>query len=216
MFAGRKDYSELRRRMVERQLRRRGLDNETVLAAMGEVPREEFVPPAARVSAYADGPLAIGAGQTISQPYIVALMTSLVEPEPGKRILEIGSGSGYQAAVLAACGCEVYSVETLARLLESARENLERTGYLERVHLEHGNGYAGWPAEAPYDGALLTCAPPEIPQAIIEQVVEGGPIVGPRGRAPLQELVRLRRIGGEVREEYITGVLFVPMVDDGA
>lgn len=210
----RDSFRHRRREMVEHQLRRRGVADERVLEAMGRLPRELFMPKTRRRVAYADGPAAIGCGQTISQPYIVALMSELISPRPGKRVLEIGSGSGYQAAVLAACGCVVYSVEAVPRLHRLARSNLERAGLLKNVHLRHGNGYAGWPAEAPFDAALLTCAPPEIPGAILEQVRTGGVVVGPRGRGGLQDLVRIRITPEGPEEEYITGVLFVPMVDE--
>ncbi len=212
----RDSFERRRSEMIERQLRRRGVADERVLEAMGRIPRELFMPKTRHRAAYADGPAAIGFGQTISQPYIVALMSELISPRPNKRVLEIGSGSGYQAAVLAACGCAVYSLETVPRLHRQARRNLERAGLLENVQLRLGNGYAGWPAEAPFDAALLTCAPPEIPETILEQVSTGGVVVGPRGRGGLQELVRIRITPEGPEEEHITGVLFVPMVDESA
>lgn len=209
----RNSLAAARGRMVERQLRVRGIRDERVLAAMGEVPRELFVPKSEVWAAYDDRPLSIGHGQTISQPYIVALMTELVEPGPGKRVLEIGTGSGYQAAILAECGAEVFSVEVVPQLHRWARVNLETAGYAETVHQRLGNGYSGWPEEAPFDAALLTCSPRELPPTIGAQVVPGGSIVAPIGGYPFQELVLFKVTGRGLSERRITGVLFVPMVD---
>jgi len=199
--------------MVERQLRGRGIRDERVLAAMGEVPRELFVPKQELWASYEDRPLSIGHGQTISQPYIVALMTELGEAGPGKRVLEIGTGSGYQAAVLAECGVEVFSVEVVPQLHRWARGNLETAGYTDAVHRRLGNGYSGWPEEAPFDAALLTCSPPALPPAIADQVAPGGCIVAPIGGYPFQDLVCFKVTNGGLSERRVTGVLFVPMVD---
>lgn len=202
-----------RSRMVERQLQARGIRDERVLTAMGEVPRELFIPQSAVWAAYDDRPLSIGHGQTISQPYIVALMTELLEPRPGMRVLEIGTGSGYQAAVLADCGVEVFSVEVIPKLHRWAQVNLESTGYADAVRLRLGNGYLGWPEEAPFEAALLTCSPGELPPVIGEQVVPGGRIVAPIGGYPFQDLVLFEVTDGGLSQRRITSVLFVPMVD---
>jgi protein-L-isoaspartate(D-aspartate) O-methyltransferase len=199
--------------MVERQLRVRGIRDGRVLAAMGEVPRELFVPRSEVPAAYDDCPLSIGHGQTISQPYIVALMTELIEPVPGMRVLEIGTGSGYQAAILAECDVEVYSVEVVPQLHRWAGVNLENAGYAEAVHLKLGNGYLGWPEEAPFDAAVLTCSPRRLPTAIGGQVAPGGKIVAPIGGYPFQDLVLFEVTDGGLSKRRITSVLFVPMVD---
>ena len=199
--------------MVEWQLRARGIADERVLAAFDAVPRELFVPGPPSRAAYDDRPLSIGHGQTISQPYIVALMTELIEPRPGMRVLEIGTGSGYQAAILAECGMEVYSVEVIPQLHRWAGVNLEKTSHADAVHLRLGNGYLGWPEEAPFDAALLTCSPPKLPTAIAEQVAPGGAVVAPIGAFPVQDLVLFRVGQKTVTERRVTGVLFVPMVD---
>ncbi|MFO7726172.1 MAG: protein-L-isoaspartate(D-aspartate) O-methyltransferase [Oceanipulchritudo sp.] len=205
------DYATLRKRMVEEQLRARGISDETVLAAMGRVKREAFVPEEMRHLAYADGPLPIGEDQTISQPYVVAAMTEAVQPGDGKRILEIGTGSGYQTAVLAETGAEVYTVEFHEALAERARGQLEETGY-RKVHYHVGNGRDGWPAEAPFDGILVTAAARELPEDLARQLREGGRMVIPVGH-PEQELkVYTREAGDRLTSERLFPVRFVPLL----
>jgi protein-L-isoaspartate(D-aspartate) O-methyltransferase len=197
--------------MVEQQLLARGLQDRAVLAAMREVPRHLFVPDGAQDRAYADHPLPIGYDVTISQPYVVALMTELAAVRPGDRVLEIGTGSGYQAAVLAQLGAEVDSVEIIEQLATSARQRLAALGY-ERVRVRHSDGYLGWPERAPYAAILLTAAPPEIPPALIEQLALGGRLVAPVGPAGDQRLIVLTRTPAGLTRREEGGVRFVPMI----
>jgi protein-L-isoaspartate(D-aspartate) O-methyltransferase len=200
--------------MVRRQIRSRGVKDRRVLAAMERVPRHEFVPADQRPHAYEDRPLPIGEGQTISQPYIVALMTELLEVEEGDKVLEIGTGSGYQAAILAELTPHVYTIEIIASLAERAQETLRRLGY-ETVHVKAGDGYLGWPEHAPFDGIIVTCAPEEVPQALIEQLKEGGRIVIPVGpQWTHQTLYVLRKSEGRLRQKEVIPVRFVPMVHE--
>jgi protein-L-isoaspartate(D-aspartate) O-methyltransferase len=178
--------------------------------ALAHVPRERFVPPQAQVKAYEDRPLPIGWGQTISQPYVVALMTELAHVGPGSRVLEIGTGSGYQTAVLAQLGADVWSIEIVEDLATSARERLAALGY-DRVQTRIGDGYAGWPEQAPFDAIVLTAAPPRIPPPLLEQLAVGGRLVAPVGREA-QELVVAARTEEGLRHEVVTLVAFVPMV----
>jgi protein-L-isoaspartate(D-aspartate) O-methyltransferase len=198
-----------RRRMVERDLRGEGIRDERVLAAMGSVPRHEFVPPSLRARAYADAPLPIGEGQTISQPFVVALMTEHLATRPGMRVLEVGTGSGYQAAVLAELGCEVYSIEILPDLADQARERLERLGY--RVHVRAGDGFYGWPEEAPFDAIVITAASPEVPETLVAQLRQGGRIILPLGKGSGQELTLGIKTPTGVDLRPLGGVAFVPM-----
>jgi protein-L-isoaspartate(D-aspartate) O-methyltransferase len=202
--------------MVEHQLRRRGLGDERVLEAMREVPRDLFVRTRWAAEAYGDHALPIGHGQTISQPYIVALMTTLLEPGPGLRALEIGTGSGYQAAVLAACGLKVYSIERIPELSDFARTNLEAAGYLDRVRLRVGDGSRGWPEAAPFDRIMLTAGAPDLPPIVVEQLAPGGLIVAPVGGYGLQTIYRYREAGGELEKEAIEGARFVPLIESEA
>ncbi|MFT3921426.1 MAG: protein-L-isoaspartate(D-aspartate) O-methyltransferase [Myxococcales bacterium] len=185
-----------------------------VLKAIGEVPRELFVSESMRPAAYCDAALPIECDQTISQPYVVALMTQLVEARPGRRILEIGTGSGYQAAVLAAAGAEVFSVEIIEALARRAAERFARLGY--RVHTRLGDGRQGWPEEGPFDGILVTAAPREVPAALVAQLAPGGRLVVPVGGPGDQELLRLTRArtGSGVSWERVTGVRFVPLTGE--
>jgi len=204
-------YAEPRREMVERQLRARGIGNPQVLAAMGRVPRHEFVPAPLRGSAYGDFPLPIGHGQTISQPYIVAFMTEALRPAPTDRVLEIGTGSGYQAAVLAELVAKVYTIEIVAPLGERAREDLARLKY-ENVHVRIGDGYEGWPAHAPFDAIIVTCSPEHVPAPLVQQLRDGGRMIIPVGDARGgQELYLLEKRGSEVVRRAVLPVRFVPM-----
>lgn len=199
--------------MVEVDLRGRDIVDPNVLAAMLKVPRHEFVTRSYKELAYADSPLPIGKAQTISQPYIVALMTQSARLQPGDRVLEIGTGSGYQAAVLSELVKEVYTIEIVEVLANDARSDLERLGY-ENVKVKHGDGYKGWQEFAPFDAILLTAATPEIPQPLIDQLKEGGSMVLPLEGMLFQDLVRITKIKGQLKREEITGVRFVPMTGE--
>jgi protein-L-isoaspartate(D-aspartate) O-methyltransferase len=198
--------------MVSRQIAARGIDDPKVLDAMRKVERHRFVPEAMRDQAYRDHPLAIGHRQTISQPYIVALMSELAQIEPGDRVLEIGTGSGYQAAVLARMGAEVYTIEIVEELAEESTALLEELGY-SSVHTRQGDGYGGWPEHAPFDAILVTAAPPEIPEPLKEQLVLGGRLVVPVGRFA-QDLIVLTRTADGFESERVTAVRFVPMTGE--
>ena len=209
-IADEKRHLVARRVMVERQIRARGVKDRRVLAAMLAVKRHLYVPPHLASRAYADHPLPIGKGQTISQPYIVAFMTEALRLKPGARVLEIGTGSGYQAAVLARVARRVYSIEIVPELGRRARKLLGRRGY-RNVEVRVGDGYAGWPAKAPFDAVILTAAPPQIPAPLIAQLKVGGVLVAPVGRGA-QELVRLTRVSDKkIKRERLLGVRFVPM-----
>jgi protein-L-isoaspartate(D-aspartate) O-methyltransferase len=198
--------------MVARQIRARGVRDKRVLAAMGRVPREEFVPDDQRPHAYEDRPLPIGEKQTISQPYIVALMTELLELEEGDRVLEIGTGSGYQAAILAELTPNVYTIEIVEVLAERAEQTLRRLGY-DSVKVLAGDGYQGWPEHAPFDAIIVTCAPESVPKALKEQLREGGRMVIPVGpQYTGQTLYVLRKRRGELKRDAVIPVRFVPMV----
>jgi protein-L-isoaspartate(D-aspartate) O-methyltransferase len=197
--------------MVETQLRARGIEDERVLAAMARVPRHLFVPEPWRLRAYDDSPLPIGAGQTISQPYVVAYMTELLQVEPEHEVLEIGTGSGYQAAVLAELARRVSSIEIVLELAARARATLAEAGY-GNVDVREGNGYLGWPERAPFARILVTAAPPEIPSALVDQLAVGGRMVLPVG-IDSQEIAVVTRTAVGVREERMLPVRFVPMVD---
>ena len=177
--------------MVEEQIESRDVRDPRVLAAMKKVPRQLFVPDSYRSRAHEDRPLPIGEGQTISQPYIVAFMTEIIELKKGDKVLEIGTGSGYQAAVLAELGAEVWSIEIVPELARRAAETLKATGY-GRVHVREGDGYAGWPEHAPFDAVVVTAAPPMIPEPLKEQLAVGGRLILPVGRRG-QELVLVTR-----------------------
>jgi len=207
-----RSFDRLRTRMVRMQIRRRGVKDERVLVAMETVPRHEFVPQDQRPHAYEDRPLPIGEDQTISQPYIVALMTELLELERGDRVLEIGTGSGYQAAVLAELTPRVYTIEILPSLAERAAATLRYLGY-DTVQVKTGDGYLGWPEHAPFEGILVTCAPEEVPKPLQEQLADGGRMVIPVGSQKThQTLYVLTKNDGELSRESIIEVRFVPMV----
>jgi protein-L-isoaspartate(D-aspartate) O-methyltransferase len=200
-----------REEMVRNQLAAGGIRNAEVLQAMAEVPRHEFVPPSLRAYAYADGPLPIGHGQTISQPFIVAYMTQAMELRKEDTVLEIGTGSGYQAAILGKLTKEVYTIEIVQPLAESARAVLSKLGF-ENVHVRLGDGYLGWPEKAPFDAIIVTCAPDHVPEPLISQLKEGGRLVIPVGAAGgIQQLVLLRKRNGQISKEKMLDVRFVPM-----
>ena len=205
------DFNRLRRQMVERQLASRDITDARILEAMAAVPRHRFVGPTYRHLAYADHPIPIGDGQTISQPYIVALMTQLLEPKPEEKILEIGTGSGYQAAVLAHLGAEVFSVEIIRSLAEKAEAVLAQLGY-DRAHVRWSDGSEGWEEEAPFDAVIITCATAEVPPPIFRQVREGGRIVLPLGNpSTYQTLCVITKRDGKPHTERVLSVRFVPM-----
>lgn len=206
------DFTAARRRMVEEQLAGpgRGLTNAQVLAAMRKVPRHEFVPASLRAQAYDDHPLPIGHGQTISQPFIVAFMTEKLEPKPTDKVLEIGTGSGYQAAVLAGLVNKIYTIEIVEPLARRAEADLKRLGYTN-VMVRAGDGYKGWPEAAPFDAIIVTCAPDHVPQPLVNQLKEGGRMIIPVGPAGNQELFILQKKGGKVEQRAILPVRFVPM-----
>ena len=204
-------YTAARNRMVTEQIRKRGIRDESVLHALTTVPRHLFIPPAYRDHAYDDGPLPIGQGQTISQPYIVALMSERLELSGDERVLEIGTGSGYQAAVLSLLAKQVYSIEIVPELMSSARELLAQLGY-DNVTVLLGDGNLGWEKDSPYDAIIVTAAAPRIPPALLEQLAEGGRLVLPVVRGEEQHLLRLRKRNGRIVEENLGLVRFVPLV----
>jgi protein-L-isoaspartate(D-aspartate) O-methyltransferase len=207
---GRDDTRERRLEMVEDQIRQRGVVDERVLDVMRSVPRERFVPPDAAPRAYDDTPLAIGFGQTISQPYIVAYMTEALAVQPTHRVLEIGTGSGYQAAVLGQLAREVYTIEIVSGLARTASAVLRELGY-SNVHVREGDGYAGWPEHAPFDRIIVTAAPNEIPQPLIEQLAPGGRLVIPVGsQGDTQWMTIVERTAAGVVERRTIPVQFVP------
>jgi protein-L-isoaspartate(D-aspartate) O-methyltransferase len=204
-------YADARREMVDEQIRARGIESARVLEAMAGVPRHEFVPLTLRTLAYADRPLPIGHGQTISQPFIVAFMTEALAPSPGDRVLEIGTGSGYQAAVLSGLVAQVYTIEIVEALGERARADLARLGY-RNVHVRIGDGYEGWPEHAPFDSIIVTCSPERVPQPLVDQLKDGGRMVIPVGDTSVgQDLYLLEKRGGKVVQRAILPVRFVPM-----
>lgn len=204
-------FAPLRQEMVEQGVIGLGITDELVIEAMTAVPRHEFVPDDYLDQAYNNHPLPIGHGQTISQPYIVALMTQAAEVEPGDNVLEVGTGSGYQAAVLAELVDQVYSVEIIAALVERAQADLTRLGY-DNVIVRHADGYFGWPEQAPFDAIIVTAAPDHVPQPLVEQLKIGGHLIIPVGPVGgFQTLWRVTRVGeADVQTENLGGVSFVP------
>ena len=210
-------YRQHRHLMVDRQIAARGVRDQRVLEAMRDVPRHEFVPAAVRDAAYQDRPLPIGEGQTISQPYIVALMTEALQLRGGEKVLELGTGSGYQAAILAAIADTVCTIEYFAPLAAEAREVFDRLGY-DRIISRAGDGWDGWPEYAPFDAAMVTFAAPQVPPALVTQLRSGGRICIPVGQAPgIQRLmVYTKRPDGSLAEEFLCDVRFVPVQGEGA
>jgi protein-L-isoaspartate(D-aspartate) O-methyltransferase len=206
------DFARLRDQMVKRQIIARGVKNPGVIKAMEKVKRHLFVPGRYRAYSYDDRPLPIGEGQTISQPYIVAFMTEALDLKPKDRVLEIGTGSGYQAAILAELVNEVYTIEIIGNLAKRARQTLEKQGY-QNIHVKTGDGYKGWPDKAPFDAIIVTCAPEKIPRPLVRQLKEGGRMIIPVGRAgSIQRLVKLTKKGGKIKKHEEMFVRFVPMV----
>ena len=209
------DYRHLRKKMIENQIVSRGVTDESVLSVMSDIPRHLFIDESQWSIAYSDGPLPIGHGQTISQPYIVAFMTELLQPDSHHVVLEIGTGSGYQAAVLAKLVHHVFTIEIVSELGRSARKTLKRLGY-ENVSVRIGDGYKGWPKEAPFDRIIVTAAPEKVPQALVDQLKPGGRMVLPVGpRWWGQDLLVIEKdLTGEVIEKKTLPVRFVPMVHE--
>ena len=208
---GARDWDVERRRMVDEQLRARDIRSARVIDAMLTVPRHLFVPERQRAGAYSDSPLPIGYSQTISQPYIVAFMTQALDIAPGHRVLEVGTGSGYQAAVLASLAQEVYTIEIVSPLAEQARDTLSTLGY-RNVQVRTGNGYLGWPEHAPYDRIMVTAAPDDVPPALLQQLKIGGVMAIPVGTVT-QELRILRRTATGTETLDTLPVRFVPMTN---
>jgi protein-L-isoaspartate(D-aspartate) O-methyltransferase len=208
------DYTMERERMVNNQIRARGINDPRVLAAMLKVPRHLFVPLSYRLQSYNDSPLPIGEGQTISQPYIVAFMTEALELKKDDRVLEIGTGSGYQAAILAEIAAEVYTIEVLPELGKRAQKLLNELGFTN-IYVSIGDGYKGWPEEAPFDAIIVTCAPENIPPALIEQLKDGGRMIIPVGPVGgVQNLIKGIKKGGKLKTQDVLPVRFVPMIKD--
>jgi protein-L-isoaspartate(D-aspartate) O-methyltransferase len=205
-------YARRRAMLVQEHIENRGIRNPEVLRVIRAVPRHEFVPSDMREFAYEDRPLSIGYGATISQPYIVAAMSELLNPKPHHKVLEIGTGSGYQAAILAHLVRDVYTIEIVPELAKSAAETLRRLSY-KNVYVRQGDGYKGWPEQAPFDGFILTAAPPQVPQALINQIKPGGVLVAPVGAAMDQQLIVVEKLmDGQIRRRTVFPVMFVPMV----
>ena len=202
-------FAEKREKMVHEQIEARGIKNQTVIQALRKVPRHLFIPENYRDMAYDDAPIPIGEGKTISQPYIVAYMTEALKIRPTYRILEIGTGSGYQSAILAELAREVYSIEILPELAQRAQQLLGTLGY-SNVHIRIGDGYLGWPEKAPFDAIILTAAPPSIPSPLLDQLSEGGRLIAPVG-IDFQQLVLLRKTKEGIQKQNLLPVRFVSM-----
>jgi len=206
-------YAAQRQQMVRSQLRARGIRDERVLEAMATVPRELFLPPELRHKAYEDGAQAIGEGQTISQPYIVALMSEALQVQPGQKVLEVGTGSGYQAAVLATMGAEVYTIERIARLSARAKELLDRLGF-RNIHYRVGDGTLGWPEQAPFERIIVTAAANRVPEPLLDQLADGGRIVIPIGTEKQQMLQAIERHRGQLISSNLCPCVFVKLVGE--
>lgn len=203
-------FDERREQMVHEQLAQRGIQDRRLLEAMRRLPRELFVPEEGRKEAYEDHPVAIGSGQTLSQPYMTALMTERLHLEPGQKVLEIGTGSGYQTALLAEMGGRVYSVEWISELAEHARQRLQRLSY-RQVQLRRGDGSLGWPEEAPFDRILMTAGAPRLPESLVSQLGEGGRMILPLGEQWEQALTQVDRLAGQTHVTEICRCSFVPL-----
>jgi protein-L-isoaspartate(D-aspartate) O-methyltransferase len=214
LFFQKDGYERARHKMVKEQLEARGISNSKVLAAMRTVPRHKLVRQNMMKHAYLDRPLSIGSGQTISQPYIVAFMTEAINPHQDMKVLEIGTGSGYQAAVLAEIVDLVFTIEIHEALGRKAQRDLQALGY-ENIHVRVGDGYAGWPEEAPFDAIVVTAAPDDIPEPLIEQLAEGGKMVIPVGPVgQVQELLLIEKRDGRLKRDHLAPVRFVPFTRD--
>ncbi len=207
------DYGKEREQMVQNQIKQRGIKDQKVLDAMLKVERQKFVPPEYRSESYNDYPIPIGNGQTISQPYIVAFMTEALEPKASDKVLEIGTGSGYQAAVLAEICDSVYTIEIIPDLGEKAAKLLKELGY-KNVQVKVGDGYLGWPEHSPFNGIIVTCSPTHVPKPLEDQLAEGGRMIIPVGPVYSQELVLLEKKGGQLIQRDVLPVRFVPMVNE--
>jgi protein-L-isoaspartate(D-aspartate) O-methyltransferase len=204
------DFEEARAAMVRKEVVGRGVRDQRVCGAMREVPRHLFVPADQRKEAYLDGALPIGNGQTITSPYVVAFMTEKLEPQATDKVLEIGTGSGYQASVLSRLVAEVYTIEIVEPLGRRAARTIQRLGY-DNVHVKIGDGYQGWPEHAPFDKIIVTCSPQDIPRALVDQLREGGRLVVPLGERFQQTLYLFRKIDGQLQKEKLESTFFVPM-----
>ncbi len=207
------NYKELRHQMVKKQIAARGVKEKPVIRAMQRVERHLFVPSQFRHLAYSDSPLPIGFGQTISQPYIVGIMTQLLDVNSKSKVLEIGTGSGYQAAILGEICKEVYSIEIVEGLALKAKSTIESLNY-DNLQLKWGDGYIGWEEHAPFDAIIVTCSPRKIPQALIDQLSEDGSLVIPIGEKNVKSLVLLKKVDGELVRKDVIPVRFVPMIDE--
>ncbi|MFP4548322.1 MAG: protein-L-isoaspartate(D-aspartate) O-methyltransferase [Fidelibacterota bacterium] len=205
-------FPEQRKQMVEEQIKKRGIKDPKILAAFRKVPRHHFVPDHLQHLAYKDRPLPIGDGQTISQPYIVAYMTAILDVSETDKVLEIGTGSGYQAAILAELCDSVFTMEINQKLGARAKKLLRKMDY-NTIQVKIGDGYQGWPEYAPFDAIIVTCSPSEIPEPLKNQLAEGGRIIIPVGRSSYQYLVYLTKINNQIKEKKVLPVMFVPMVD---
>jgi len=210
-----REFAVERERMVKEQIAMRGVTDERVLRAMRKVPREQFVPEQIRGQSYSDGPLPIGYDQTISQPFVVAFMTEKLRLRPTDRVLEIGTGSGYQAAILAELAAKVYTIEIVEPLGKKAAETLQQLGY-KNVQVKIGDGYQGWPEYAPFDAVIVTCAPNHVPQPLVEQIKEGGRIIIPVGPTGDQTLYLLEKKNGRLEQRNALPVSFVPMTGEAS
>ncbi len=209
----RDEWERKRKAMVEEQLRSRGIVDERVLEVMGRICREKFVPLKDRDVAYSDGPLPIGEDQTISQPYMVAIMTECLALKGEEKVLEIGTGSGYQAAILLELAKEVYTIERIPALAERAKKTLEELGYTN-FHLKIDDGSEGWPETAPFDGIIVTAAAPDVPNVLVDQLADGGRLVIPIGSRYSQTLCLITKKGGEILKEEFTSCIFVPLIGE--
>lgn len=207
------NYREQRENMVQQQLASRGIEDQSVLNAFKRVPRENFLPNDSKKIAYQDAPAQIGLGQTISQPYMVALMTQALDLDKNCRVLEIGTGSGYQAAIIAQIAYEIYSIERFSSLLDFAEKNISQLGY-DNIHLIHGDGTLGYKKAAPYDKIIVTAGAPEVPSSFLQQLEIGGKLVIPVGSGYSQVLKKIIKIEEGTEEEKITGCVFVPLIGE--